>query len=143
MKKVAPALMTVFLFVGALAVAQPHEMHQPPFMDIDKLAVLLDLNDQQKSEVDRVLKEQHEAAMAHRDEMRKSSERPSFEDMQAYHQQMVDDTVSKLQKTLSAKQIEKLKILMETPPMMHGGPHRHMMNDGDRKPPEKPTSSDM
>ena len=131
MKKFAPGLLTVFLFVGALAAAHPH---QPPFMDIDKLAVLLDLNDQQKSEVDSVLKEQHQAAMTHHDEMRKSDKRPSMEDMQAYHQQMVDDTVAKLQKTLSAKQIEKFKILMESPPM-HGGPHHRMMRDEDKPAP--------
>lgn len=133
MKKLAPGLLAIFLFVGALAAAQ---QHPPPFMGIDKLAVLLDLNDQQKGEVDRVLKEQHDAAMAHRDEMRKSDKRPSFEDMKAYHQQMVDDTVAKLQKTLSPKQIEKLKILMETPPM-HGGPRHRMMRDQDKRDQDK------
>ena len=123
MKKLATGLITALLFVGALAAAQPH---RPPFMDIDKLAVLLDLNDSQKSEVDRVLTEQRDAVKAKRDEVQSSGDRPSYEEMQAHHQQMVDDMVAKLQNTLSPKQIEKFKILMEPPPM-HGGPHHGMM----------------
>lgn len=125
MKKLATGLITVFLFVGALAAAQPH---RPPFMDIDKLAVLLDLNDSQKGEVDRVLTEQRDAFKAKHDQVRASGERPSFEEMQAHHQQMVDDMVAKLQDTLSPKQIEKFKILMEPPPM-RGGPHHGMRRD--------------
>ncbi len=125
MKKLATGLITVLLFVGALAAAQPH---RPPFMDIDKLAVLLDLNDSQKGEVDRVLTEQRDAFKAKHDEVRASGERPSFEEMHAHHQQMVDDMVAKLQNTLSPKQIEKFKILMEPPPM-RGGPHHGMPRD--------------
>ncbi|MGA8206194.1 MAG: hypothetical protein WB812_16890 [Woeseiaceae bacterium] len=125
MKKLATGLITALLFVGALAAAQPH---RPPFMDIDKLAVLLDLNDSQKSEVDRVLTEQRDAFKAKHDEVRASGERPSYEEMQAHHQQMVDDMVAKLQNTLSPKQIEKFKILMEPPPM-RGGPHHGMPRD--------------
>lgn len=125
MKKIATGLITVFLFVGALAAAQPH---RPPFMDIDKLAVLLDLNDQQKGEVDRVLTAQHQAAMAQRDEAKASGTRPTFDEMRAHHQQMVDDMVAKLQSTLTPNQIEKFKILMEQPPM-HGGPHHGMPRD--------------
>lgn len=125
MRKLATGLITIFLFVGALAAAQPH---RPPFMDIDKMAVLMDLNDHQKSEVDRVLKEQHTAMEEHREKVRSSGERPSFDEMQAYHQQMVDDMVAKLQDELTPKQIEKFKILMEHPPM-RGGRHHGMPRD--------------
>ena len=92
-----------------------------PGANIERLAVLLDLDPYQKQEVERVLTEQREAAQAQREANKSTGERPSFADMQSRREQAVTETVGKLQNILSEQQITKLKLLMEPGPGGRGG----------------------
>ena len=83
--------------------------------DIDRIAVLLDLDPYQKGEVQRVLTGQREAMKAERRSQGASGQRPSFQEMQAKRQQNEDAVVGQLKNVLSDTQITKLKVLMEAP----------------------------
>jgi Spy/CpxP family protein refolding chaperone len=87
--------------------------------NIERLSVLLDLDAYQKQEVERVLTEQRDAALAQRKANRESGERPTFDEMQARREQRREDTFAKLKNVLSDTQMTKLKLLMEPPA---GGP---------------------
>ena len=88
----------------------------PP--DIDRLAILLDLDPYQKNQVQAVLTAQRDAMKAERQQQRASGQRPSFEEMRAKRQANEDAIVGQLTNVLSDTQITKLKVLMEPP---HGG----------------------
>lgn len=124
-------LAVALLWVGA-AVAQapdsssagpgPGMRHESPAQRMERLATLLDLTDAQKTQVETILNEQHEKMQAQREQARSSGTRPSFEQMKAAHDQMEQDTLTKLTPVLSAAQLKKFQALMEErgPP---GGPH--------------------
>jgi len=112
------------LFVG-VATAQPPGRGT----DMERMAVLLDLDEYQQTEVKRILEEQRSAARAAREAMRESGERPSREDMQARRQQAEENTLAQLQSVLTPEQIIKFEVLMERPRGAgpagrgrHGGP---------------------
>ena len=91
----------------------------PP--DIDRLAILLDLDPYQKNQVQAALTAQHEAMKAARQQRKAagdSGQRPTFEEMRAKRQANEDALVGQLSTVLSDTQITKLKVLMEPP---HGG----------------------
>jgi hypothetical protein len=95
----------------------------PP--DIDRLAILLDLDPYQKGEVQRVLTAQRDAMKAERQQHAAAGDhqRPSFEEMQARRQANEDAIVGQLKNVLSDTQITKLKVLMEPPARGGRGPH--------------------
>ena len=93
----------------------------PP--DIDRIAVLLDLDPYQKGEVQRVLAAQREAMKAERQAQGASGQRLSFQEMQAKRQQSEDAVVGQLKNVLSDTQITKLKVLMEAPRGGRGPPN--------------------
>ncbi len=81
-------LAVAVLWVGA-AVAQAPESppaggpgpgfrHETPAERLDRLAVLLDLTDAQKTQVQTILEEQHARMKALRDQAQASGQRPSF-----------------------------------------------------------------
>src|SRR5262245_6282189 len=87
----------------------------PPGPNIERLTVLLDLDAYQKTEVERVLKEQRETMQAERKAHEATGERPSFAEMQSRREQAQQDTLTKLQSVLTEQQITKFKLLMEPP----------------------------
>jgi Spy/CpxP family protein refolding chaperone len=89
--------------------------------DIDQLAILLDLDDYQKGQVQSVLKEQRDAMVAERKEHQASGQRPSFEEMRAQREQNREALLGKLATVLNDSQMAKFKILM-APPRGPGGP---------------------
>ncbi len=95
----------------------------PP--DIDRIAILLDLDPYQKGEVQRVLTAQREAMRAERRQHAAAGDhqRPSFEEMQARRQANEDAVVGQLKNVLSDTQITKLKVLLEPPARGGRGPH--------------------
>ena len=123
--------MTIRILAAAvfLLAAIPANSAPPPRMDIDKLAILLDLDEYQQQQVESILTAQREAAEAHRDEVRASAERPDFEAMQAYREQMHDETLANLGSVLTPTQLEKFKVLMEMAPQH--GPRHHGHPDKD------------
>jgi len=80
---------------------------------MDSMAILLDLNDFQKTEVQRILQEQREAARATREAMRDSGERPSREERVAHRQQAREAVMTQMQSVLTPEQITKFEVLID------------------------------
>lgn len=78
--------------------------------------MLLDLDAYQKGEVERVLGEQREARRAARDEVAAAEDRPTPEQMQARRAADREALFGKLRNTLTAPQLEKLGILLDSAP---------------------------
>ena len=87
---------------------------------MDNLAVLLDLTEAQKEQVQCVLQQEHAKMKESFEQAKNSGTKPDWEQMKALHQQLQQDTLQKLQKVtppLSAAQLKKFQIIMEE---MHG-----------------------
>ena len=89
---------------------------------MNNLATLLDLTDAQKTQVQAVLEEEHAKMKAAREQAQASGQKPTFEQMKATHEQVQQDTITKLTPILTAAQLKKFQVLMTEhgPP---GGPH--------------------
>lgn len=125
-RKIASRLLfSIGAAVATSATAQPPSGPPGPPMDVERLAVLLDLDAYQKQEVGRILDEQRQARVAQREAFDASGERPSFEEMEARREQMQQQLLSELQTVLTEQQIEKFKVLMERPQ----GRQRRAVND--------------
>jgi len=108
MKTVAYVIAFLAVLSG-VAMAQPSE--QPNRMD--RMAILLDLNDFQKTEVQRILQEQRESMRAAREAMRDSGERPSREERVARRQQAREAVMTQMQSVLTPEQITKFEVLRD------------------------------
>src|SRR5262245_45629866 len=98
-----PTLIVCALLGATSAAAQPQGPPQRFGIagDIDKLAILLDLDAYQKGEVQRILGEQREQFQAQRKAHEATGERPSFEEMHSLREQAYNDTLTKLQGVLT------------------------------------------
>jgi Spy/CpxP family protein refolding chaperone len=100
----------------------PGFRHESPAERMDHLAILLDLTDAQKAQVQAILDEQHAKMKAQHDAMQASGQKPTFDQMKAAHDQLRQDTLAKLTPVLTPAQLKKFQVLTEErgPP---GGPH--------------------
>jgi Spy/CpxP family protein refolding chaperone len=100
----------------------PRGHHESAAERLDHLATLLDLNADQKTQVQAVLDEEHAKMKAAHDQAESSGTKPTFEQMKAAHEQMQTDTLAKLKPILTADQLKKFQVLMAErgPP---GRPH--------------------
>ena len=103
------ALIAAALFASAAALAGPHECPLAP--DMDRMAVLLDLNDSQKAEVQKIFSEQHEKMKAAHDQAHASGAQPTRDERQKFHEEMNQETTAKLQGVLSPEQMKKFDAL--------------------------------
>lgn len=111
--KVRVALIATALFASAVALAGPHG---GPGHDMDRMAILLDLNDSQKAEVEKIFTEQHEKLKAVHEERRAAGAgKPSREERAKFHQEMKQETTAKLQAVLTPEQIRKFEALTDHP----------------------------
>ena len=117
------ALIATALFASAVAVAGPHEGSRGP--DMDRMAVLLDLNDSQKAEVQKILSEQHDKLKAAHDQAHAAGTKPTREERQKFHEELKQDTTTKLQAVLSPEQIKKFAALMDHPRGPRGHDDQH------------------
>ncbi len=108
MKSVVYAVAISAVMTG-IAVAQPPDRAE----HMDRMAVLLDLDEYQKTEVQRILQEQRESARTSREAMRESGQRASREERAALREQMRDATMTRLQGVLRPEQITKFEVLRE------------------------------
>jgi hypothetical protein len=101
--------------LATAALAQPPGPPHGRLFDLDKLAVLLDLEPYQKTAVGQIFDEQRQARQAARKELAAGDQRPTFEEMRARREAQAADTLTKLQGVLTENQIAKFKILTERP----------------------------
>ena len=123
MKMKTGLLAGVLVLVSGVALAQghPHGGGPGPWMNIDKLEILLDLDAYQKQEVEKILQARRETMKSHREKLRDSATRPSREEMKASRQAMQKQTRDELGKILSEQQLKKFDVLTERPPKRRGG----------------------
>lgn len=87
-----------------------------PGMDIDNLALLLDLNSYQKTEVEKILKERQEQMRSEFESARASGTRPSRDEMKAKFEQSKQELQTKLSAVLDETQLKKFEALQERGP---------------------------
>jgi Spy/CpxP family protein refolding chaperone len=113
----------------ASAVALAHPEHGPHGPDMDRMATLLDLNDSQKAEVQKIFDEQHEKMKAQFEQAQTSGTKPTREERARFHDEMKQEMNTRLQAVLSPEQMKKFAALTDHP---HGAGHR-WHDDGQSK----------
>ncbi len=106
-------IIVAFLLAASTAVADDSRKGGPRGPDIDQLAIVLEMDDYQKQEFERITTEHREAAKARREAMRESGERPDRETMKAAREAMRADLRAQLGTVLTAEQLVKLDALQE------------------------------
>jgi periplasmic protein CpxP/Spy len=108
------ALIAAAMLASAVALAHPD--HGP---DMDRMATLLDLNDSQKAEVQKIFSEQHEKLKAAHDQAHSSGTKPTREERARFHEEMKQDMTTRLQAVLTPEQMKKFEALMDHPRRDH------------------------
>jgi hypothetical protein len=93
---------------------------------MNNLAILLDLTAAQKTQVQAILQEEHTQMKQAFQDVKAATPagtRPNFQQLRTLHQQISQETITKLTPVLSATQLAKFKILQHS--MMHGHFHHH------------------
>jgi Spy/CpxP family protein refolding chaperone len=114
------ALIAAAMLASAVALAHPE--HGPQGPDMDRMATLLDLNDSQKAEVQKIFDEQHEKMKAQFEQAQSSGTRPTREERARFHDEMKQEINPSLQAVLSPEQMKKFAALTDHPP--RGAGHR-------------------
>jgi Spy/CpxP family protein refolding chaperone len=112
------ALIAAAMLASAVALAHPDHGPGP---DMDRMATLLDLNDSQKAEVQKIFDEQHEKMKAAHDQAQANGTKPTREERAKFHEEMKQDMTTKLQAVLTPEQMKKFAALTEHP---RDGGHR-------------------
>ncbi len=133
-------ILALALVMSGVAIAQTPPApanaaaHQAQMMS--DLATLLDLTATQKPQVQAILQEEHTQMQAQHAQIKEMFEqakaegtKPDFAQMKALHQQLEQDTITKLTPVLTAVQLQKFQILMKLH-HQHMGHHRGSPPDG-------------
>ena len=88
---------------------------------MEKLAILLDLTDAQKPQVESILQGAHAQMKALIEQTKAAGGQPDFQALHAARQQINQDTLTKLSGVLSPVQLKKFQTLKQ---MRHGFGHR-------------------
>jgi hypothetical protein len=88
---------------------------------MDRLAILLDLTDSQKAQVQQVLEEEHAKARALFQQQKASGVKPTPDQWKASHTQLQQETLTRVHALLSDDQFKKFQVLSQP----HGGHHWH------------------
>ncbi len=116
--KLRVALMAAAMLASAVALAHPHDGAHGP--DLDRMAILLDLNDSQKAEVQKIFDEQHQKLEAAHEERRSAGTKPTRKERARFHEDMKQEMTARLQGVLSADQMKKFEVLMDRPQRHRG-----------------------
>jgi len=92
-----------------------------PTSHMEKLAILLDLTEAQKPQVESILQGEHSQMKALFEQSKAAGGKPDFQALHAAHQQINQDTLTKLSGVLSPLQLKKFQTLQQ---MHHGFGHR-------------------
>jgi Spy/CpxP family protein refolding chaperone len=112
-------LAAVAVCAAAIASAQPPDPPTPQqkaaweAKRMDRLALLLDLNAAQKSEVQMILDTERSKAQAALAQLRSSGTRPTHDQIKALREQIKSDTDQQLSGVLSPLQVQKFNALHE------------------------------
>lgn len=91
---------------------------------MNKVAVLLDLNEGQKVQVQQMLEEQHQQMQTQmkslREQAQSSGKRPDFQQAQQQRLQAEKDLIDKLRPVLTDVQLKKFEVLRELTGPRHG-----------------------
>ena len=117
--KLRVALIAAAMLASAVALAHPD--HGPQGPDMDRMATLLDLNDSQKADVQKIFEEQHQKLQAAHDEQHSAGTKPTREERAKFHDEMKQEMTAKLQAVLTPDQMKKFDALMDH---RRGGGHR-------------------
>lgn len=104
----------LLIAVGSASAQPPGPPSEGP-ENMDRIALLLDLDEGQKAAVKQVLDEQRQQRAEQWQKARESQTRPTREAMRARHEQMRSETIEKLRPILSDVQLTKFAALMERP----------------------------
>jgi hypothetical protein len=121
--KTKVTLLALAWLASGVALAQAPTTPPANTARMDRMALLLDLDDSQKTQLEQVLKEQHEQRLAAREAARASGQRPSREEMKAAHEQARQELHTKLSGFLNETQLKKFDALREG--RGHGRHGRH------------------
>ena len=133
MKNLALLIVAAMLAMGIAVADEPPHPRGP---NIEQLATLLDLDDYQAQELERIMTEHRAAAEAKRDAYRASGERPDRATVEADREQMRESLRAELSTVLTAEQLEKFDALHEMrgnrpPPPPHGRRHGGFEDSGE------------
>jgi hypothetical protein len=109
-------MLAALCFAACAALAAPPA--GAPVFDIERLSVLLELEEHQKPLVKSILEAQAEEMRTAFEQDRASGVRPSPEEMRQRHETLRQNTLVQLQGVLTQEQIEKFKVLTDRPLMM-------------------------
>jgi hypothetical protein len=117
MKPVTTLLALAWL-TSSVALADTTATPTPPDASerMDRMALLLDLDAYQKTEVEKILKEHHEQMRSEMEAARASGTRPTREEMQAKREQSQQELHTKLSGVLNETQLKKFDALHEGRP---------------------------
>jgi len=113
------------------AYAQSPPPRPDPEKFLERLTVVLDLDDYQRAEVKKVLEAQRAKMQTQREQFKASGERPSREQMRAAHEAMKQETEQALSSVLTADQLKKFDAFMADRGPPGGHPPRGPQPDSD------------
>ena len=122
MKRYVFALLALFALSPAFSQSQPPRPGPDPEKFLERLTIVLDLDDYQRAEVKKVLEAQRAKMEAQRAQFKASGERPSFEQMRAAHEASKKETEDALSSVLTAEQLKKFDAFMADRGPPPGGP---------------------
>ena len=105
-------VLALFALCAAAAVAQPPAGGEGA-RHMENLAILLDLTDAQKPQVQSILQSAHTQMRQLFEQSKANGAKPDFQAMHAAHQQIQQDTLQKLSGVLSAVQLKKFQALQQ------------------------------
>ena len=115
MKTQVTTLLALAWLTSSVALAQTPTTAAPPDATerMDRMALLLDLDAYQKTEVEKILKEHHEKMRSEMEAARASGTRPTREEMQAKREQSQQELKTRLSGVLNETQLKKFDALHE------------------------------
>jgi hypothetical protein len=128
MKAVVLALAA--LWAGVAFAQAPATASNTHLTHMQGLTVLLDLTEAQSAQVQAILEDEHQQMRQTFESAKASGTKPDWQQMKALHQQLEQDTITKLTPVLNATQLKKFQVLMQ----MHR-PHHHGPPPGTAPPP--------
>jgi hypothetical protein len=89
---------------------------------MQNLTILLDLTGNQPAQVQAILEDEHQQMKQAFESAKASGTKPDWQQMRALHQQIEQDTVTKLKGVLNATQLQKFQALQQMHRGFHHGP---------------------